>query len=201
MSDDNYYSERFLESFGPYIEQGWIFCSVPPNLQILAQVDRDCTIPSCPLAGTPHRHVPTLADREETYDIVTDWLKLKFEREKEQKAVRELNHIYALVDPRVSVSSDADAASIAECQRICALNPPERKRPTGVQHTLNLLRGLQAEELITPTDLRAEAQRLIVAGRMPSLDQLLETVATARKKFRPQIIAARTKPKRRCTRG
>jgi hypothetical protein len=109
--------------------------------------------------------------------------------------------MFTLVDPRPSIPSDADAVSIAECRRICALNPPERKRPTGVQHTLNLLRGLQAEELITPTDLRAEAQRLIAAGRMTTLDELLEAVAKAREKYHPQIIAARAKPKRRHTRG
>lgn len=125
-------------------------------------------------------------------DSYSEWGSKRFAS---QKDVRELNRIYALVDPRPSTSSDADAASIAECRRIW------RKR-TGVQHTLNLLPRLQVNQrLITPTDLRAEAQRLIAAGRMPSLDRLLETVDTARKKHRPQIIAARAKPKGRCAHG
>ena len=125
-------------------------------------------------------------------DSYSEWRPKRFAS---QQDIRELDRIYALVDPRPSTSSDADAASVAECCRIW------RKR-AGVQHTFNLLPRLHVNQgLITPTDLRAEAQRLIAAGRMPSLDQLLETVATARKKHRPQIIAARTKPKRRSTHG
>lgn len=125
-------------------------------------------------------------------DSYSEWCSKRFAS---QQDVRQLDRIYALADPRPSTSSDADAASIAECRRIW------RKR-TGVQHTLNLLPQLQLNQrLVTPADLRAEAQRLIAAGRMPSLDQLLETVATARKKHCPQIIAARTEPKRRRTHG
>jgi cytochrome c-type biogenesis protein CcmE len=61
-------------------------------------------------------------------------------------------------------------------------------------------RGVK-KKLIVPSDLRAEAQRLIRTGQMPTLDQFLEAVAKAREKYRPQIIAARLKPKRRHTRG
>jgi hypothetical protein len=63
----------------------------------------------------------------------------------EAQSRAELDRMFTLVDPRPSIPSDADAVSIAECRRICALNPPERKRPTGVQHNLNLLRGLQID--------------------------------------------------------
>jgi len=109
-------------------------------------------------------------------DSYSEWGSKRFAS---QKDVCELNRIYALVDPRPSTSSDADAASIAECRRIW------RKR-TGVQHRFNLLPRLQVNQgLITPTDLRAEAQRLIAVGRMPSLDDLLVAVAAARRKYRP----------------
>jgi len=57
-------------------------------------------------------------------DSSSEWGSKRFAS---QLDVRELNRIYALVDPRPSTSSDADAASIAECRRIW------RKR-TGVQH-------------------------------------------------------------------
>jgi hypothetical protein len=153
MSFD-FYSERFLESFGPYIERGWVFCSIRPGLQPLIQTDRDCTLSSCPLAGTVHRHQPTLEDREYTCDILNDWLRLQYyEQQAAEAAARfeaqsraELDRLFDLDDPRPSIASDADviaAAEIAECKRICALNSPQRKRPAGVKHTLNLLRGLQ----------------------------------------------------------
>lgn len=41
------------------------------------------------------------------------------------------------------------------------------------------------------SDLRAEAQRLIETGQMPTLAQVLEAVAEARKKYADKIIAAR----------
>jgi hypothetical protein len=44
---------------------------------------------------------------------------------------------------------------------------------------------------ITPSDLRAEAQRLIDAGKMPTLDELLEAVAFARQKYASKIKEAR----------
>lgn len=75
MSD--FYSERFLESFGPYIEQGWVFCSIRKGFQILPQPDRDCTIASCPLAEKVHRHQATAEDLKYTVQVFADWLALK----------------------------------------------------------------------------------------------------------------------------
>jgi hypothetical protein len=43
----------------------------------------------------------------------------------------------------------------------------------------------------TPSDVRAEAQRLIRTDQMPSLDELLKATAKTRGKCRDQIIAAR----------
>lgn len=43
----------------------------------------------------------------------------------------------------------------------------------------------------TLSDLRAEAERLICTGKMPSLDELLNAVAETRRKYNNQIIAAR----------
>jgi hypothetical protein len=48
-------------------------------------------------------------------DSYSEWC---FKRLTSQQDVRELDRIYALVDPRPSTSSDADAASIAECRQI-----------------------------------------------------------------------------------
>ena len=44
---------------------------------------------------------------------------------------------------------------------------------------------------ITPTDLRKKAQTLVESGQMPSLDQLLQAVFEARRKYVPRILAAR----------
>lgn len=44
---------------------------------------------------------------------------------------------------------------------------------------------------ITPKDLREEAQRLLAAGKMPALEDLLGAVADVRKKYVPQIHEAR----------
>jgi hypothetical protein len=44
---------------------------------------------------------------------------------------------------------------------------------------------------IKPSDLRREAQRLIETGHMPSLEDLLTAIASARAKYVPQIKAAR----------
>jgi vacuolar-type H+-ATPase subunit H len=41
------------------------------------------------------------------------------------------------------------------------------------------------------SELRAEAERLIATGEMPTLAQVLEAVAEARKKYADQIRAAR----------
>jgi hypothetical protein len=47
------------------------------------------------------------------------------------------------------------------------------------------------DKLISPSDLRAEAQRLIESGEMPSLERLLAAVAHTREKYREKMIAAR----------
>jgi len=44
---------------------------------------------------------------------------------------------------------------------------------------------------IKPSDLEREAQRLIDAGQMPSLDTLLQAIAETRQKYRDRILAAR----------
>ena len=50
------------------------------------------------------------------------------------------------------------------------------------------------EPKLKPSDvrrLRREAERLIAAGEMPTLEDLLSAVAEVRAKYRPQILAAR----------
>jgi hypothetical protein len=44
---------------------------------------------------------------------------------------------------------------------------------------------------IKPSELEAEAQRLIDSGQMPPLEELLQAVAETREKYRDQILAAR----------
>ncbi len=44
---------------------------------------------------------------------------------------------------------------------------------------------------VTPSDLRRQAQELIATGRMPSLEELLTVVFEVRRKYVPQIKAAR----------
>lgn len=127
MSVDDRCSEWCLGRLVQRIQRGWVFFSFSPNSRTLIHPDLDCENPSCPQHGTVHRHVPTLADREEAYDYITGWLALEFSREGAQKDIRELKRISALEDQRPS----------------------------------------------TPSDLRAEAQRLICTGQMPSLDELL----------------------------
>jgi hypothetical protein len=41
--------------------------------------------------------------------------------------------------------------------------------------------------LISPSDLRREAQRLITANEMPSLEELLLAVADVREKYGPRL--------------
>ena len=43
----------------------------------------------------------------------------------------------------------------------------------------------------TPSELRAEAQRLISEGKMPALDDVLKHVAETREKYVPQVHEAR----------
>lgn len=47
---------------------------------------------------------------------------------------------------------------------------------------------------IKPSDLQAEAQRLLAAGKMPKLDDLLSAVGETRKKYADKIAAARNEP-------
>jgi len=48
---------------------------------------------------------------------------------------------------------------------------------------------------IKPSGLEAEAQRLIDAGQMPSLEELLQAIAETRAKYAPLIHAARKEPR------
>ena len=55
------------------------------------------------------------------------------------------------------------------------------------------------EPKLTPSDvrrLRREAERLIAAGEMPSLAELLSVVAEVRRKYADKIIAARKESER-----
>ncbi len=50
---------------------------------------------------------------------------------------------------------------------------------------------MTAKKTITPGELRKQAQQLVESDEMPSLDQLLQAVFEADRKFAPQILAAR----------
>jgi hypothetical protein len=53
------------------------------------------------------------------------------------------------------------------------------------------------EPQLKPSDvrrLRREAERLIAAGEMPSLEEFLSVVAEVRGKYRPKILATRSVP-------
>jgi hypothetical protein len=71
---------------------------------------------------------------------------------------------------------EGERKDIAELKRISALEDP---RPS------------------TPSDVRAEAQRLIRTDQMPSLDELLKAIAKTRRKYRDQIIEARKTGRKR----
>jgi len=43
---------------------------------------------------------------------------------------------------------------------------------------------------IKPSELEAEAQRLIDAGQMPSLEELLQAIAETREKYAPLILSS-----------
>jgi hypothetical protein len=53
------------------------------------------------------------------------------------------------------------------------------------------MRKSEMEKLIKPSDLRAEAQRLIAEGQMPDLGKLLGVVSSVRAKYVPRIMEAR----------
>jgi hypothetical protein len=44
---------------------------------------------------------------------------------------------------------------------------------------------------IKPSDLRAQAEKLIAKGMMPSLDSVLDAVGQIRTKYQPKILEAR----------
>jgi len=50
---------------------------------------------------------------------------------------------------------------------------------------------------ITESDLRNQAEELIAAGKMPSLDAVLQAVAETREKFVPLIVKAREEAKKK----
>ena len=52
-----------------------------------------------------------------------------------------------------------------------------------------------ADKLITPNELRRLAQRLLDAGEMPSLDDLLKVIAESREKYASAIAEARESEK------
>jgi hypothetical protein len=52
-------------------------------------------------------------------------------------------------------------------------------------------------EQIAPSDLRQQAEELIRAGMMPSLEEVLKAVAEVREKYVPQINASRRQSKRK----
>jgi hypothetical protein len=54
---------------------------------------------------------------------------------------------------------------------------------------------MKRENKITPSDLRAEAARLIAANQMPDLETVLAAVASVRQNYRPKILDARQEAK------
>jgi hypothetical protein len=48
---------------------------------------------------------------------------------------------------------------------------------------------------IKASDLKREAERLIRAGEMPTLDELLDAVEAVRERYRAQILRARKESK------
>ena len=109
MSVDDSYSEWCLGRLAQRIREGWIYVDISPNNRCLIRPDRDCDISYCPQRGTVHRHQPTLADREQAYDCITDWLALEFRREEERKDITELKRLCALEHRRPSTPSDLRA--------------------------------------------------------------------------------------------
>jgi hypothetical protein len=48
-----------------------------------------------------------------------------------------------------------------------------------------------SEKKVGPSDFQAEVDRLKVAGKFPSLDEVLDALVDARKKYAPKILEAR----------
>jgi hypothetical protein len=51
---------------------------------------------------------------------------------------------------------------------------------------------MKSEKKITPSDLRRQAEAMIAAGTMPSLETVLQTVAETRAEYRGAILQARS---------
>ena len=47
------------------------------------------------------------------------------------------------------------------------------------------------DKKFSPSDFQAEAQQLLAAGKMPSIEQILKTVDEAREKYRDKILKSR----------
>jgi hypothetical protein len=81
------------------VRAGWVMVTVAPGVMVWVHPEKDCTNCSCPQAGTVHKHVPTEAEREDAYGVVTDWLRLQYEREGTVRDTAELERMFALEDP------------------------------------------------------------------------------------------------------
>jgi hypothetical protein len=60
-----------------------------------------------------------------------------------------------------------------------------------VQTGATLKARLPKTSRVKPSDLRAQAEKLIADGMMPDLDKLLDVVAQVRTKYQPKILEAR----------
>lgn len=112
-----------LSKMASWAKQGWFYLDIGNGMSILVHADKECTRTDCPQYGTTHRHLPTLEQRKQMYDCVTDWLRAEFDAEEEsqfeQESTAELERLFRLPDPRpVPHESDADIRSIDECHRI-----------------------------------------------------------------------------------
>jgi hypothetical protein len=58
-----------------------------------------------------------------------------------------------------------------------------------------------SEKKLSPSDFQAEVERLREAGKLPSLDQVLDAVAETREKFAAKILEARRSPDQKMCEG
>ena len=71
----------------------------------------------------------------------------------------------------------------------------------GVQDVVDRLqtgatvKGLPKTTSLTPSDLRAQAEKLIADGMMPDLNTVLDVVEQIRKEYQPKILEARRQAK------
>jgi hypothetical protein len=61
----------------------------------------------------------------------------------------------------------------------------------GVQTGATVKARLPKTSRIKPSDLQAQAEKLIADGMMPDLDHLIDAVAQIRTKYQPKIVEAR----------